>query len=165
MLEQDAIERRLKELGLVLPPPAKPAGNYVPATQVGGIVYLSGVGPHRASGGYVAGTVGVDLTVQEDYEAAKLCGLVLLANLKATIGSLNRVVRVAKVFGMVRCQPGFGEQPEVINGCTDLFVEVFGDAGRPARSAVGMIALPRGIAVEIEAIVEIRHPARGAVED
>ena len=156
MSEQGAIERRLRELGITLPPPAKPAGNYVPATQVGAIVYLSGVGPHRAEGGYVAGTIGVDLTVEDGYEAARLCGLVLLANLKAAIGSFDRVVRVAKVFGMVRCQPGFGEQPEVINGCTDLFVAVFGDAGRPARSAVGMIALPRGIAVEIEAIVEVR---------
>ena len=155
MADPDSIERRLRELGLTLPPPSKPSGNYVSSTQVGSLVYLSGVGPHRATGGYVAGTVGVDLTVKEGYDAARLCGLVLLANLKAAIGSLDRVVRVAKVLGMVRCQPGFGEQPEVINGCTDLFVELFGDAGRPARSAVGMIALPRGIAVEIEAIVEV----------
>ncbi len=151
-----AAERRLSDLGLVLPPPAKPSGNYVPATRVGKIVYLSGVGPARADGSFVIGTVGGDLSVAEGYDAARLCGLVLLANLRQIIGSLDNVARIAKVFGMVRCGPDFGEQPAVINGCTDLFVEIFGEAGRPARSAVGMIALPRGIAVEIEAIVEIR---------
>ena len=156
MSEELSIENRLRELDIVLPPPAKPSGNYGPATQVGAVVYLSGVGPYRTDGSYVVGTVGTDLTVKEGYAAARLCGLVLLANLKAAVGSLDRVVRIAKVLGMVRCAPGFGEQPDVINGCTDLFVEVFGDAGRPARSAVGMIALPHGIAVEIEAIVEVR---------
>lgn len=150
------IDETLAQRDITLPPPSKPAGNYVPAVQVGSIVYLSGVGPHRADGTYVSGTVGADLTVEQGYEAARLSGLVLLANLKQAIGSLDRVVRIAKVFGMVRCQPDFGKQPEVINGCTDLFVDVFGEAGRPARSAVGMIALPRGIAVEIEAIVEVR---------
>lgn len=150
-----SVEARMRELGLVLPPPAKPSGNYVPATQVGTIVYLSGVGPF-ADGTFVRGVVGDDLTVAEGYDAARKCGLVLLANLKAFVGDLDHVVRIVKVFGMVRCRPEFGEQPEVIDGCTDLFVEVFGDAGRPARSAVGMIALPRGIAVEIEAVIEVR---------
>ena len=149
------IDETLAARGITLPRPPGPAGNYVPAVQVGSLVYLSGAGPHRGDGTYVSGTVGADLTVEQGYEAARLSGLVLLANLKQQIGSLDRVVRIAKVFGMVRCQPEFGKQPEVINGCTDLFVEVFGDAGRPARSAVGMIALPRGIAVEIEAIVEV----------
>ena len=151
------IDARLAELGLVLPPPPKPGGNYVPATQVGPTAYLSGVGPHRADGTYVTGVVGVDLSVEDGYEAARLCGLVLLANLKMLVGDLDRVVRVAKVFGMVCCQPGFGQQPQVINGCTDLFVTILGEAGRPARSAVGMIALPNGIAVEIEAIFEVRE--------
>lgn len=156
MTSKGHIANRLEALGIVLPPPAKPAGNYVPATQIGPVVYLSGVGPQKANGGFMTGIVGKDLTIAQGAEAARLCGLVLLANLEAAIGSLDRVVRIAKVFGMVRCQPDFREQPEVINGCTDLFVEVFGDAGRPARSAVGMIALPRGIAVEIEAVVEVR---------
>jgi enamine deaminase RidA (YjgF/YER057c/UK114 family) len=151
-----AAERKLADLGLVLPPPSKPVGNYVAATRIGSVLYLSGVGPAWPDGGYVTGTLGADLTVAQGYQAARLCGLVLLANLRRAIGSLDDVVRIAKVFGMVRCVPGFGEQPEVINGCTDLFVDIFGEAGRPARSAVGMIALPRGIAVEIEAIAEIR---------
>ena len=150
------IEARLAGLGIILPPPAKPVGNYVTATRIGPTVYLSGAGPQKSEGGYVTGTVGADLSVEQGYEAARLTGLVLLANLRAAAGSLDNVVRIAKVFGMVRCQPDFGWQPEVINGCTDLFVEVFGDAGRPARSAVGMIALPRGIAVEIEAVAEVR---------
>lgn len=150
-----SIEKRLATLGIVLPQPAKPAGNYVPASQVGTTLYLAGVGPQKPGGGYVIGTVGADLTVEQGYEAARFTGLVLLSNIRQALGSLDRVARIAKVFGMVRCQPDFGLQPEVIDGCTDLFVEIFGDAGRPARSAVGMIALPRGIAVEIEAIVEI----------
>ena len=149
------IDARLTELGLSLPPPARPAGNYVPATQIGGTVYLSGVGPHRPDGTFISGIVGADISVEQGYEAAKLCGLVLLANLRAAVGDLDRVVRVAKVFGMVRCREDFKRQPTVINGCTDLFVDVFGEMGRPARSAVGMIALPNGIAVEIEAIVEV----------
>lgn len=152
-----SIEARLAELGIVLPPPAKPAGAYAPASRIGSTLYLSGVGPQKPGGGYVTGTVGVDLTVEQGYEAARLTGLVLLANLRHAAGSLDKVVRIAKVFGMVRCQPDFGRQPEVIDGCTDLFVELFGEAGRPARSAVGMIALPRGIAVEIEAVAEVRE--------
>lgn len=150
------IEARLAALGIALPAPARPAGNYLPAVQAGPFAYLSGVGPQKPGGGFVTGTVGRDLTVREGYEAARLTGLVLLANLRSLTGSLDRVVRIVKVFGMIRCLPEFGEQPEVIDGCTDLFVEVFGDAGRSARSAVGMIALPRGIAVEIEAVVEVR---------
>ncbi len=148
-------EDRIGSLGLALPAAAAPAGNYVASARVGDMLYLSGIGPQRPDGAYMTGVVGQDLTVAQGYEAARFCGLVLLANMRAALGSLDRVARVVKVFGMVRCAPGFGEQPEVINGCTDLFVEVFGDAGRPARSAVGMIALPRGIAVEIEAIVQV----------
>lgn len=156
MTESATFEARLTALGIVLPAPAKPAGNYVAATRLGSTVYLSGVGPQRTGGGFVTGIVGADLTVAQGYDAASLCGLVLLANLRAAVGSLDRVVRIAKVLGMVRCGPDFAAQPKVIDGCTDLFVEVFGDKGRPARSAVGMIALPHGIAVEIEAIAEVR---------
>jgi enamine deaminase RidA (YjgF/YER057c/UK114 family) len=147
-------EQNLERLGIKLPAPMTPAGNYVPWKTAGGLLYLSGIGPHTPEG-FVTGIVGRDLSVEQGYKAARSCGLVLLSHMRAALGSLDRVAGVVKVFGMVRCSADFGQQPEVINGCTDLFVEAFGDAGRPARSAVGMIALPRGIAVEIEAIVEI----------
>ncbi|MCB1542435.1 MAG: RidA family protein [Rhodoblastus sp.] len=149
-------EKKIAELGLHLPPPAQPAGNYVPFKRTGNLLLLSGVGPHKADGSFTTGVVGGELSVEEGYNAARQCGLVLLANMRAALGSLDNVAEVVKVLGMVRCTPDFGKQPEVINGCTDLFVEVFGDAGRPSRSAVGMYALPRGIAVEIEAMVEVR---------
>jgi enamine deaminase RidA (YjgF/YER057c/UK114 family) len=149
-------ERRLAELGLTLPSAPAPLANYVPWRIGGGLLFLSGVGPRRADGSSVTGVLGGDLTVAEGYDAARLCGLNLLANMRTALGTLDRVDTILKVLGMVRAGLDFGEQPEVINGCTDLFVEVFGDAGRPARSAVGMGSLPRGIAVEIEAVVLIR---------
>jgi enamine deaminase RidA (YjgF/YER057c/UK114 family) len=149
-------EARLKELGLTLPSPPKPMANYVPWRIGGGLLFLSGVGPRSEDGSHIGGVVGAGLSVADGYAAARLCGLNLLANMRSALGSLDRVDTILKVLGMVRAVPDFGEQPEVINGCTDLFVEVFGDAGRPARSAVGMGSLPRGIAVEIEAIVLIR---------
>lgn len=145
-------ERRLSELGLMLPPPTKPLGNYVPFRIGGSLLFLSGVGPRTADGA-VTGKVGTDLSVEQGYEAARLCGLNLLANMRAAVGSLDRIDTVLKVFGMVNAAPDFAQHPEVINGCTDLFVQVFGDAGRPARSAIGMGSLPRNIAVEVEAIV------------
>ena len=149
-------ERRLAELGIALPAPPVPLANYVPWRIGGGLLFLSGVGPRRADGTSITGVLGGDLTVAEGYEAARLCGLNLIANMRSALGSLDRVDTILKVLGMVRGVPDFGDQPEVINGCTDLFVEVFGDAGRPARSAVGMGSLPRGIAVEIEAVVLLR---------
>lgn len=149
-------ERRLVELGIELPSPPKPMANYVPWRIGGGLLFLSGVGPRRADGSNIAGVLGADLSVQQGYEAARLCGLNMLANMRSALGSLDKVDTILKVLGMVRGTPDFGEQPEVINGCTDLFVEIFGDAGRPARSAVGMGSLPRGIAVEIEAVILIR---------
>ncbi|MGK7868838.1 RidA family protein [Falsiroseomonas sp. E2-1-a20] len=149
-------ERRLAELGLTLPSAPAPLANYVPWRIGGGLLFLSGVGPRRADGSSVTGVLGGDLTVAQGYDAARLCGLNLLANMRTALGTLDRVDTILKVLGMVRAGLDFGEQPEVINGCTDLFVEVFGDAGRPARSAVGMGSLPRGIAVEIEAVVLIR---------
>jgi enamine deaminase RidA (YjgF/YER057c/UK114 family) len=149
-------ERRLAELGLDLPDPPAPLANYVPWRIGGGLLFLSGVGPRRADGASITGVVGADLSVRQGYEAARLCGLNLLANMRRALGSLDRVEGVLKVLGMVRATPDFGEQPEVINGCTDLFAQVLGEAGRPARSAVGMGSLPRGIAVEIEAVVLIR---------
>ncbi|MGG5823229.1 RidA family protein [Falsiroseomonas sp. HW251] len=149
-------EKRLAELGITLPTAPTPMANYVPWRIGGGLLFLSGVGPRRADGGSITGVVGDDLTVQQGYDAARLCGLNLLANMQSALGSLDRVDTILKVLGMVRGTPEFGHHPEVINGCTDLFVEVFGDPGRPARSAVGMGSLPRGIAVEIEAVVLLR---------
>jgi enamine deaminase RidA (YjgF/YER057c/UK114 family) len=149
-------EARVKELGLQLPGPPKPLGNYVPYRIGGGLLFLSGVGPRSADGSNVTGKVGGAVSVERGYQAARLCGLNLLANMKAALGSLDRVDTVLKVLGMVNGVPDFADQPKVINGCTDLFVEVFGDNGRPARSAVGMGSLPSNISVEIEAIVSIK---------
>jgi enamine deaminase RidA (YjgF/YER057c/UK114 family) len=149
-------DARLAQLGLHLPPPPKPIGNYVPWRIGGGLLFLSGVGPRHADGTSTTGKVGSVLTVEQAYEAARQCGLNLLANMRAAAGSLDRVEAVLKVFGMVNAAPDFADHPKVINGCTDLFVEVLGEAGRPARSAVGMGSLPGNIAVEIEAIVLLR---------
>lgn len=149
-------EARLAELGLELPNPPVPLANYVPWRIGGGLLFLSGVGPRRADGSSITGVLGAGMSVEEGYAAARLCGLNLLTNMRAALGSLDRVDTILKVLGMVRGTLDFGRHPEVINGCTDLFVEVFGDNGRPARSAVGMGSLPRGIAVEIEAVVLIK---------
>lgn len=147
-------EARLKELGLELPAPAAPVGNYVSAVRSGNLVFLSGHGP-VGKDRVVTGKLGKDLTVEEGYEAARLVALGLLGSLKALIGDLDKVRRVVKVLGMVNSDPAFLEQPRVINGASDLLVEIFGEAGRHARSAVGMSALPFDIAVEIEMIVEV----------
>ncbi len=147
---------RLAELGLILPPAPAPIGNYLPWRLGGNMLFLSGVGPRDARGISTIGKVGQALTVNEAYEAAKLCGLNLIANMQAALGSIDRVDTILKVFGMVNAAPNFMEHPKVINGCTDLFVAVFGDNGRPARSAVGMGSLPQNISVEIEAIVLVR---------
>jgi enamine deaminase RidA (YjgF/YER057c/UK114 family) len=149
-------DRRLADLGLTLPSAAKPIGNYVPFRLAGNLLFLSGVGPRRADETMITGKVGADLTVEQAYDAAKLCGLNLLANMIAAVGTLERVDTVLKVLGMVNAVPDFTQHPEVINGCTDLFVQVLGDGGRPARSAVGMGSLPRNISVEVEAIVLVK---------
>ena len=146
-------EQQLVALGISLPQPPAPIGNYVPYRLAGNLLFLSGVGPRRADGSMISGKVGADLDVPAAYEAAKLCGLNLLGNIRGAAGSLDRVDTILKVLGMVNAVPTFGEHPEVINGCTDLFVAVFGDNGRPARSAVGMGSLPGNISVEVEAIV------------
>ncbi|MEO8538972.1 MAG: RidA family protein [bacterium] len=146
---------RLKELGITLATPRPPQANYVSAVTTGNLVFLSGTGPYHPDGGLTTGKVGADVTVEAGYEAAKLTMLALLANLQAEIGSLDRVKRIVKLLGMVNCTPDFTRQPEVINGASDLLVEIFGENGRHARSAVGMAALPRNISVEIEMIVEI----------
>lgn len=149
------VEQKLAELGLALPPVRPPAGTYLPAVRSGDLVFLAGHGPGRPDGSFITGRLGDGLSVEQGYEAARTTALALLASLKSEIGDLDRVRRIVKVFGMVRCTPEFGEQPAVINGASDLFVELYGDAGRHARSAVGMMALPMGIAVEIEMVVEV----------
>lgn len=151
------VEERIKELGIELPEAASPAANYVNAVRTGNLIFLAGKGPKDANGEYVRGKVGTDLTVEEAYEAARLTGIQQLAALKAEIGDLNKVVRTVKVLGMVNAGPDFTNQPEVINGFSDLMVEVFGERGKHARAAVGMGSLPRGIACEVEMIVEIQN--------
>jgi enamine deaminase RidA (YjgF/YER057c/UK114 family) len=146
----------LARLGLSLPSSPEVLGNYVPFRLAGNMLFLSGVGPRSAAGVSVTGKVGQALTIDQAYEAAKLCGLNLIANMKSALGSIDRVDTILKVFGMVNAAPNFIEHPKVINGCTDLFVAVFGDDGRPARSAVGMGSLPGNISVEIEAIVLVK---------
>jgi len=149
-------DQRLADLGLTLPTPTKPMGNYVPFRLAGNLLFLSGVGPRLHDETMITGKVGADLTVEQAYEAAKLCGLKLLVNMIAAVGTLERVDTVLKVLGMVNAVPDFTQHPEVINGCTDLFVQVLGEGGRPARSAVGMGSLPRNISVEVEAIVLVK---------
>ncbi len=149
-----SVEAKLKELKIELPEPLVPAGNYVGAKTVGKLVYLSGEGP-RLPNGVISGKVGEDLSVEEGQEAARLVGLNMLTTLRNHIGDLDRVKQVVKVFGMVNALPNFKQHPSVINGFSDLMVEVFGDKGRGARSAVGMSSLPFQIACEVEMIVEI----------
>ena len=149
------IDDRLRELGIELPELLPPAGNYVPAVRSGAILYTSGAGPVRPDGSVVTGKVGADLDLDAAVEAARLTGLQLLAAVRAELGSLDRVRRVLKTFGMVNVAPGFNRTPQVIDGCSNLLVEVFGDAGRGARSAVGQAALPFDIAVEIELVLEV----------
>ena len=146
---------RLIELGLLLPPPFPPAGSYVAAVRTGSLLYLSGAGPVRADGGFVTGKVGDTVDLATAVEAARLTALQLLAVMQHELGSLDRVRRIVKTLGMVNCAPGFNRTPQVIDGCSDLLIEVFGDAGRGARSAVGMAELPFDISVEIELIAEI----------
>ncbi len=149
------VEDKIKSLGIELPEAAPPVANYVNSVRTGNLVFMAGKGPNKPEGGYVTGKVGVDLTVEEGYEAARLAGIVQLAALKAEVGNLDRVKRIVKVLGMVNCASDFGNQPEVVNGFSDLMVEVFGDKGKHARAAVGMGSLPRNIAVEVEMIVEV----------
>ncbi|VXA91018.1 RidA family protein [Brevundimonas sp. G8] len=151
-----SIEARIAELGLTLPEPAKPVASYVSYVRSGNQVTISGQLSNDASGG-IKGTVGVDVTPEQAMEAARLCGLNLIAQIKAACdGDLDRVVRIVKLGGFVQAGPDFVAIPAVINGCSDMMVEVFGDAGKHARSAVGVYKLPLGFAVEIDAIVEIR---------
>ena len=143
-------EKRLSELGISLAPVTPPVANYVNAVRSGNLLFLAGKGP-----GPVKGKLGREFTVDQGYQHARAVGLALLAVMKAELGSLDKVKRVVKVLGMVNAVPEFADHPKVINGCSDLLVEVFGEAGKHARSAVGMGSLPMGIPVEIEVIVEV----------
>ncbi|MEM9390798.1 MAG: RidA family protein [Bacteroidota bacterium] len=148
-------EDRIKELGIELFTPSRPMANYVKAVRTGNLVFTAGHGPGKADGTNIKGRLGDDLTVEEGYEAARVSCISLLSSLKDEIGDLNRVKRIVKVTGMVNSTADFYDQPKVINGCSDLLVAIFGDKGKHARAAVGMISLPSNIAVEIEMIVEI----------
>ena len=146
-------EANLKKKNITLPSPVTPLANYVSAVRVGNLLFLSGAGPDQAT---PKGKVGKELTLEQGYQAARSVGLNLLANTRANLGSLDKVKRVVKVLGMVNSAPGFTDQPKVINGFSDLMVEVFGEQiGKHARSAVGMAELPLGIPVEIEMILEV----------
>ncbi len=149
------VESKLAEMGLELPAPPAPVANYVRAVRTGNLVFVSGHGPSRDGELVYRGKLGADLDVATGYQAARLVMLNCLTSLKQEIGELDRITRVVKLLGMVNSSPEFDRQPQVINGCSDLFVEVLGDAGRHTRSAVGMVALPGRIAVEIECTLEV----------
>ncbi len=147
--------QKLDSMGLKLPATSAPIANYVKFVRTGNLVFTSGHGPTKIDGQLITGTLGADLTIEQGYEAAKVTGLQLLATLQQAIGDLGKVKRIVKVLGMVHCTDDFKDQPKVMNGFSDLMVAVFGDKGRHARSAVGMNALPNGMAVEIEIVVEV----------
>ena len=149
------IEAKLNEMGYQLPPPPPAAGNYLPAARTGNIMWLAGVGSRRADGSTTTGKLGASLSVDQGYEAARSCALNLLARMKAELGDLDKVVRILKVVGMVNSAPDFGGQARVVDGASDLFVTLYGDRGRHARSAPGMGALPGGSAVIVECVVEV----------
>lgn len=150
-------EQRLKDMGIHLPTPSNPVANYVKYVRTGNLIYLSGHGPSRTDGSYITGKLGKDLDIAEGYEAAKTTGIALLATLRSAIGDLSRVKRIVKVLGMVNSTDTFTDHPKVINGFSDLMVQLFGDKGKHARSAVGMNSLPMNMAVEIEMIVEVEN--------
>ena len=156
MSAEARLAAKLAELGLVLPPAPEPKGLYKSLVASGNLLYTSGHLPVDASGKLVTGRLGVELDVEAGHRAARLAGLGILATVRKELGSLDRVGRVVKIFGMVNCTPDFTQQPAVINGCSELFADVFGrEAGVGARSALGANTLPLGVPVEIEAIFEI----------
>lgn len=144
-------------MDITLPKVPKPVANYVNVVQSGNLLFLAGKGPQKANGTYITGKVGSDLTLEEGQKAARLTAINQLAVLKAELGDLNKIKRIVKVNGMVNASPDFGHQPEVINGFSDLMIEIFGTRGRHARVAVGMGSLPRNIAVEIDMVVELKE--------
>lgn len=148
-------ETRLKELNITLPEPPQPVANYVNGVRTGNLIFLAGKGPKRADGTEITGKLGQDVSIEEGYEGARLTAINQMAVLKAMLGDLKKVKRIVKVLGMVNSDPAFIDQPKVINGFSDLMVDVFGERGKHARAAVGMASLPRGQAVEIELLVEV----------
>lgn len=150
------VEAKIAEMGIELTSPPAPVANYVNAVRTGNLIFMAGKGPGLPEGGYVTGKLGETVTVEEGYAAARLVAIAQLSALKAELGDLNKVVRIVKVLGMVNSAPDFGDQPEVVNGFSDTMVEVFGERGKHARAAVGMGALPRNIAIEVEMIVEVQ---------
>ena len=149
------IEQRLIDHDIELPEAAAPAANYVPTVRSGNMLYVSGQVPVWNGGFRHVGKLGADISVEEGQTCARLCGLNVIAQARAALGDLDRVARVVKLVGFVNCTPEFGDQPKVVNGASDLMAEVFGDKGKHARSAVGVASLPFGVAVEVEAILEI----------
>ena len=151
------VESRLAELGYMLPPPPEPIGNYLSAARSGNIMWMSGVGSRRTDGSRISGKLGTDLTVEQGYEAAQWCALNLLARMKVELGELDRVTRILKVFGMVNSSPDFQDQAKVIDGASDLFVELYGKEGKHSRSAPGMAVLPGNTAVIIDCVIEFAN--------
>ena len=149
-------EQRLKELNIQLPDVPTPIANFVMWQQVGNLLYLSGQGPRRPDGSIPVGRLGLNYSVEQGYADARQIGLQILATVRKAVGSLDRIESVVKLLGMVNAEPDFGQHPKVINGCSDLLVEVLGERGKHARSAVGMGSLPNGMPVEIEAIIQVK---------
>jgi|TARA_B110000263_G_scaffold203813_1_gene183895 enamine deaminase RidA (YjgF/YER057c/UK114 family) len=150
-----SFENKLKELGIELNSPPSPVANYIPVQQTGNLIYLSGQGPRDISGNFITGKVGEDISADEAYDLAKNTAINLISVMKSYLGSLDRIEKIVKVLGMVNSTSDFKDHPKVINGCSDFFVEIFGEKGRHARSAVGMGSLPNNMAVEIEIIVQV----------
>ena len=150
-------EQKLEELGILLSIPSSPVANYVNTVRTGNLIYISGKGPLKSDGSYVLGKLGENLTLEQGYEAARLTAINLISTLKASIGDLSKVKRIVRVTGMVNAASDFTDHPKVMNGCSDLLVEVFGENGKHTRVAVGMNSLPLNIAVEIDMIVEISN--------
>ena len=150
-------EENIKKLNIELFKPSPPIANYVKAVRTGNLVFMAGHGPSRADGTSIKGKLGADMTIEQGYEAARVAAISVLSSLKAEIGDLNKVKRIVKVKGMVNCTADFLDQPKVINGCSDLLVEIFGEKGKHARAAVGMVSLPSNIAVEIEMVIELEE--------
>jgi len=154
LLSAQTPEKKLQEAGIELPEASQPVANYVKFRKVGNLIYLAGYGPCSMEG-LKYGKVGKDLTIEEGYQAARATGICLLATLKLAVGDLSRVKQIVRVVGMVSSDPAFFDQPKVVNGCSDLMTEVFGEAGKHTRAAVGMAVLPNNIPVEITMIVEV----------
>ena len=155
-LHAQTVDEKIKQLGLELPPVSKPIANYVKYVRTGNLIFLAGHGPSKTDGTNITGKVGKELSIEQGYEAAKIAALSLIATLKDALGGdLSKVKRIVKVNGYVNCLPDFTDHPKVINGCSDLLVALFGEKGKHARAAMGMVSLPSNIAVEIEMIVEV----------